>query len=111
MAYVYCMIFIETPVFTEDVLETLSDEEYGEFQKALSLDPELGDLIPGGGGLRKVRWSMPGKGKRGGIRVIYYWVVSKDLVYLLLLYKKARQENLTPDQLAVLKRLVKGELK
>ena len=111
MAYVYCMIFIETPVFTDDVLDALSDDEYSEFQKALSLDPELGDLIPGGGGLRKVRWSMPGKGKRGGVRVIYYWAVSKDLVYLLLLYKKARQENLTPDQLAVLKRLVKGELK
>lgn len=105
------MIFIETPIFTEDVLETLSDEEYGEFQKALSLDPELGDLIPGGGGLRKVRWSLPGKGKRGGIRGIYYWAVSSDIVYLLLLYKKARQENLTPDQVAILKRLVKGELK
>jgi len=105
------MIFIETPIFTEDVLETLSDEEYGEFQKALSLDPELGDLIPGGGGLRKVRWSLPGKGKRGGIRVIYYWAVSSDIVYLLLLYKKARQENLTPDQVSILKRLVKGELK
>lgn len=105
------MIFIETPIFTEDVLEALPDDEYREFQLALSLDPELGDLIPGGGGLRKVRWCLPGTGKRGGVRVIYYWAVAKDHIYLLLIYKKTRQENLTPDQLALLKRLVKGEFK
>lgn len=105
------MIFIETHIFTKDLLETISDDDYREFQKAVSLDPKLGPLIPGGGGLRKVRWSVPGRGKRGGMRVIYYWVVEKDIIYLLLCYKKNRQENLTPAQLAFLKRLVKGEFK
>lgn len=105
------MIFIETAIFTEDLLKALPDDEYREFQIALSLDPKLGDLIPGGGGLRKVRWGLPGTGKHGGVRVIYYWAVAKDHIYLLLIYKKARQENLAPDQLALLKRLVKGEFK
>lgn len=105
------MIFIETPFFTEDLLEAISDDEYREFQDAVSLNPELGNLIPGGGGLRKVRWNLPGRGKRGGMRIIYYWVIARDIIYLVMCYKKTRQENLTPDQLAFLKRLVKGEFK
>lgn len=105
------MIFIETPVFTEDLLEALSDDDYREFQVALSENPELGPTMSGGGGIRKVRWNLPHKGKSGGVRVIYYWAVAKEQIYLLLIYKKTRQENLTPDQLAFLKRLVKGEFK
>lgn len=105
------MIFVETPVFTEDIQQILPDDEYGELQKALRQDPDRGDLIPGSGGLRKLRWNLPNKGKRGGVRVIYYWVVARDLIYMLLIYKKTRQENLTPDELKVLKGLVKGEFK
>ena len=67
------MIFIETPVFTEDLLNLLSDNEYKEMQKALLLEPEIGDLIQGSGGFRKMRWKQGSKGKRGGVRVIYYW--------------------------------------
>ncbi len=105
------MIFIETHIFTEALLEAISDDEYRVFQEAVSINPKLGVLIPGGGGLRKVRWGLSGQGKRGGMRVIYYWVVVKDIIYLLLCYKKNRQENLTTDQLAFLKSLVKGEFK
>ena len=105
------MIFIETPIFTEDVITILPDEDLRQLQNALSLNPELGALITGSGGLRKVRWNTPGTGKRGGARIIYYWVVAKDIVYMLLIYKKSRRENLTDDQLAVLKALVKEEFK
>lgn len=111
LTYALGMIFVETPVFTEDVIEILSDDEYRELQDAMAENPDLGDIIPGGGGIRKLRWSRPGSGKRGGVRVIYFWAVAKDLIYLLLIYKKTRQENLTPPQLAFLKKLVKGEFK
>ncbi len=64
------MRFIETPVFTRAVVELLSDEEYSSFQLALLLRPRLGAVIPSSGGLRKLRWSLKGRGKRGGIRSI-----------------------------------------
>ena len=105
------MIFIETSFFTKRLVETLPDEEYRQFQTALALDPELGDLIPGSDGIRKVRWNLPDTGKKGGIRVIYYWAVSRDQIYLLLLYKKTVKENIDPDQLEILRQLVKGEFK
>jgi hypothetical protein len=105
------MIFIETGIFTEDLQEILPDDDFLELQKALGSDPELGKIIPGGGGIRKVRWKLSTSGKRGGVRVIYYWVVAKDIIYLLLIYKKTTQENLTQDQIRVLKRLVKEEFK
>jgi len=102
--------FIETPVFTKDVRDLLSDEEYRGLQLALLLRPEQGSVIPGSGGLRKIRWRVKGKGKRGGIRVIYYWITSEDTIYMLLLYEKSNQEDLTPVQTKVLTRLVREEL-
>lgn len=111
MAYAKSMIFIETSFFTKSILEILPDDEYQLFQNTLSQNPELGDLISGGGGIRKVRWNLPDTGKSGGIRVIYYWAMARDCIYLLIVYKKTRQENLDPDQIEILKRLVKGEFK
>ena len=66
------MQIIETPIFTKKITEILSDEKYSELQWALIINPEVGKIIPGATGLRKVRWGLPGKGKRGGLRVIYY---------------------------------------
>ena len=63
--------FIETKLFSRLVADVLTDEEYSGLQKALIKDPEVGDLIPGSGGIRKLRWGVAGRGKRGGIRVIY----------------------------------------
>ena len=63
--------FIETRLFTKLVLEYLSDEEYGSLQKALMRDPDAGSVVPGSGGVRKLRWAAPGRGKHGGYRVIY----------------------------------------
>jgi mRNA-degrading endonuclease RelE of RelBE toxin-antitoxin system len=71
--------------------------------------PDAGDLIPGSGGLRKIRWGIQGRGKRGGVRVIYYWAVNQDRILMLLMYAKNVQDDLTVDQLKVLQRIVKEE--
>ena len=102
------MVFIEIPIFTEDLLELLSDDEYKEMQKTLLLEPETGDLIQGSGGFRQKRWEKGGKERRGGVRVIYYWEKSTQKLYLIFIYKKSAQEDLTQDQIKLLKSLVKG---
>lgn len=73
--------------------------------------PEAGALIRGGGGLRKIRWRISGQGKRGGLRVIYYWDKLEDTFYMLTVYKKSKKEDLTRSQLQVLHQLVKEWLK
>lgn len=84
----------------------MSDDEYKELQESLVLRPDLGDLIQGSGGLRKIRWKREGTGKSGGVRVIYYWVVDDDHIRMLYVYPKGKQENLTKDQLKQLKAIV-----
>lgn len=101
------MLFIETPLFTKLIQELVPDENYRLLQQTLILRPETGDLIQGGGGLRKIRWKLPGRGKRGGLRVIYYWDVAADTIYMLLPYPKHQQEDLTPAQLKMLRNLIK----
>lgn len=101
------MEFIETPVFTKLITELLPDDSYRLLQDDLAKNPQAGDLIPGGGGIRKLRFALPGKGKRGGARLIYYWQASKDKTYMLLAYAKAKKENLEPAQITILKALVK----
>jgi len=103
------MRFIETPIFTRAIVKFLADEEYRPLQLALLLRPESGRLIPGGGGLRKMRWSVKGKGKRGGCRIIYYWDEPSETFYMLYSYRKSDQEDLTPAQLRILRRLVRDE--
>jgi len=104
------MKFVETAVFTRAVREHLSDEEYRSLQLALLLRPEQGSVIPGSGGLRKVRWKVRGRGKRGGLRVIYYWITAEDSIYMLFLYEKTAKSDLTPAQVKVLRGLVREEL-
>lgn len=105
--------FRETDLFTRDITTLLSDQEYAELQATLIVDPEAGDLIRGTGGLRKLRWSQArrGKGKRGGIRVIYYWYVKDALVYMLYAYSKDARDDLTAAQKKVLSQLVTEELR
>ena len=105
------MLFVETPIFTREVTEVLTDDEYRGLQLALLFRPEQGPLIPKSGGLRKIRWKRSGGGKRGGLRLIYYWDKDHDTVYMLFVYPKSDQEDLTPSQLRVLRKLVKEELK
>ena len=99
------MIFIESAVFTKQVRELLSDETYAEFQQYLAQCPEAGDVIQDTGGLRKVRWAMPGRGKSGGVRVIYYHVSAQRQVRLLLIYRKGLKDDLTPEEKKVLRKL------
>ena len=68
------IVFIETPIFTKLTRDLLSDDYYRNLQRMLLLRPDAGDIIQGSGGLRKIRWNIPGHGKRGGLRIIYYWM-------------------------------------
>ncbi len=101
-------VFLETSVFTRRVTELLSDDEYAELQQALAANPNAGDVILGSGGLRKMRWAIQGRGKRGGARVIYYYLISRDQFYMLLIYGKNEQDDLSPEQLRLLKKAVEA---
>jgi mRNA-degrading endonuclease RelE of RelBE toxin-antitoxin system len=103
------VVIIETSIFTRQVQALLSDEEYRQLQMTLVLHPEMGAVISGSGGLRKVRWTIGGRGKRGGVRVIYYWAVVHDKILMLFIYAKNEQDDLTPDQLKVLRRIIEEE--
>lgn len=105
------MRFIETPVFTASLRRHLNDDAYRALQLALVLRPEQGPVIPGSGGLRKLRWAAPGRGKRGGLRVIYYWDPADEAFYMLYTYAKNEQGDLTAAQVRVLARLVREEFK
>jgi hypothetical protein len=100
------MVFIETPIFSKQVIEVLTDEQYGLLQASLVAKPNAGDLIKGSGGLRKLRWALPGRGKSGGVRIVYFWRVSEYQIIMLTMYAKNVQANLTPAQLKQLAKLV-----
>ena len=88
------LTFVETPLFTKILKEYLSDEEFLELQMALIENPSAGAVIPGSGGVRKLRWSIAGRGKRGGLRVIYYLQTQKGQIWLLTLYSKNVADNI-----------------
>jgi len=100
------MIFIETSIFTKELVKLLSDDEYRMLQHNLVIRPTAGSLIKGTGGLRKIRWKSSGKGKSGGLRIIYYYN-PPDKIYMLFPYKKSDQEDLTSAQIKTLSKLVK----
>jgi hypothetical protein len=87
----------ETDTFVRQAAGVWSDEERAAFIDFIALNPETGDVIPDTGGVRKVRWRRQGSGKRGGVRVIYFYLHMDAPLYLLMVYAKARQENLSPD--------------
>ena len=103
-------VFLETPVFTRRIRELVDDEDYRRLQVRLLLDPEAGDLIAGSGGLRKLRMAVGGSGKRGGARVVYYWIGARSRIYMLLVYAKNERDDLGEEQLKSLRSLVKQEL-
>jgi len=100
------MVIIETSIFTKQVQKLLSEDEYRELQYALVERPAMGQLIVGSGGLRKIRWRSQGRGKRGGVRIIYYWAVSSHQLLMLLIYPKSRQADLTAEQIRILKSII-----
>jgi hypothetical protein len=103
------MRFTETPVFTRAIVELLDDDTYRSLQVALLLRPQLGKVIPHGGGLRKVRWGKDGGGKRGGLRVIYFWDEDTETYFMLYVFRKNEREDLTVQQLRTLSRLIHEE--
>jgi len=87
----------------------MDSESYRTFQNALIVTPDMGKIIQGSGGIRKVRWSGSGRGKRGGSRLIYYWAKNKDQIYMLYGYSKNECSDLTKEQLSIVKQVVKLE--
>jgi mRNA-degrading endonuclease RelE of RelBE toxin-antitoxin system len=102
------VIFVETSVFTRLLNGILSDDEYRELQFALIRQPEMGAVIQGSGGLRKIRWALPGRGKSGGVRVIYY-LVRREKILMVYIYQKGKQDDLTSEQIRRLSRIVEEE--
>ena len=101
------MEFIETPTFTRLLAALLTDDEYAGLQNVLVDNPERGDIIKGGGGIRKLRHALPGRGKSGGVRVIYYWLRDDGQIYMLLIYPKSKKDDLTDRETALLREFVK----
>jgi len=105
-------VFIELPPFERHRASYLDDDDFRSLQNLLLLQPEVGDLIPGTGGLRKLRFgdARRGKGKRGGLRVIYYWWDTGSQIWLFTVYNKDEMADLTPLQRKALKEMIKQEL-
>lgn len=89
---------VETTLFMRQAADLWSDDDRSDFVDFIAANPEAGDVIPETGGIRKVRWRRQGSGKRGGLRVIYFYHDTGNPLYLLMVYAKARQEDLSPDE-------------
>jgi hypothetical protein len=105
------VVIVETPIFTKRVLQALNDDEYRALQAALIASPSTGPVIPGGAGLRKLRWVGSGRGKRGGTRVIYRWFPEREKFLRLFVFLKQERDNLSTLQLKQLRFVAKSELK
>jgi len=106
------IVVAETPAFVRQAKEVWTEAEREEFVLYIAGNPEAGDVIPDTGGVRKVRWSRAGSGKRGGVRVIYFYHDRDRPLYLLMVYAKGRQEDLDPDEkraVRALAALIKGK--
>lgn len=101
--------FIETRLFTKLVNEYLTDDEYSRLQRTIAVAPDSGDVIPGSGGVRKIRWGLDGRGKRGGVRVIYYVRLQQGQVWMLTLYAKNETANIPGPVLKRIKEELLGE--
>ncbi len=100
---------IETHAFTRRVTDAMSDDEYRILQQALLRRPGQGDVIAATGGVRKLRWREEGRGKRGALRVIYYWHAGREIFLMLFLYRKNEQNDLTSEQRRMLGAVVRQE--
>tara|TARA_B100000745_G_C20075159_1_gene367176 strand:- start:563 stop:874 length:312 start_codon:yes stop_codon:yes gene_type:complete len=103
------MIFIETSHFTKLLPSYLNDDEYRGLQSLLLIRPDAGAVVRGSGGVRKIRWAPEGKGKSGGVRVIYYWRVSDDEVWMLTIYSKSERDSIPSHVLKQIAEAIENE--
>ena len=103
------MLILETAVFSKRIEALLDKESYRLLQLRLAADPVAGSLIPGTGGLRKIRWRAADRGKRGGVRVIYYWAGAHETILMLMVFAKNERSDLSPAQRSILRRIVEEE--
>ncbi len=109
LAYAVFVVILETRVFTRRVDRLLSTEEFREFQLELVANPRAGSVVPGTGGLRKVRWSAGGRGKRGSLRILYYFHAESQRILLLFVFAKNERADLTKSQRDQLRKIVERE--
>lgn len=102
------MVFVEASLFTRHLSSYLDDEDYRLFQNALVERPDAGKVVKESGGIRKVRWASGSQGKSGGVRIIYYWMRSKDQIYLLAIYSKSDKDELSKKDLQRVKELLEA---
>ena len=100
---------VETPTFVSDARELWSEEERGAFCAWIASNPDAGDVIPGSGGCRKVRWSRTGSGKRGGVRVIYFTRLASGEIWLLVIYAKNVQGNIPAHVLKAIREALEND--
>jgi hypothetical protein len=107
------MGFVEAPAFSRHVADYLEDDAYRAFQVSLAENPLVGDVMPGTGGFRKVRWADPrrGKGRRGGLRIIYFYFETERQIWLMTLYDKSEASDLSAREKKILKTAIDAELK
>ena len=105
------MTFVELPSFSKARQNNLSDDELAELQAYLLGTPDAGDVVPGSGGCRKMRWATEGSGKRGGYRVIYFLRLNNGEVVLVTLYAKSVQDNIAPELLKKIKATYEAQSK
>jgi hypothetical protein len=107
--YSEMLTFVETQLFTQLVSDYLSDDEYAALQYAIVANPEAGDVIRGSGGVRKLRWGVSGRGKRGGVRVIYYLRLRQEQVWMLTMYAKNEADSISGPVLKRIKEALDGQ--
>jgi mRNA-degrading endonuclease RelE of RelBE toxin-antitoxin system len=109
LAYSANVVIVETRIFSARIRGLLSDEAYRQLQLALAARPTAGDVIPGAGGLRKLRWSGSGRGRRGGVRIVYFWHPPSEQLLMLFAFAKNERSDLTAGQKRLLRKIVETE--
>ena len=101
--------FVESKIFERELPNYLEGDEYNELQLFMMRQPEAGDIIPGSGGVRKLRWSERGRGKRGGVRVLYYLKYNPNMFWMLIIYAKSKHDNLPAHIIKAAKEMFENE--
>lgn len=108
MSHMEYLEFIETPTFSRQCKELLTEDEYRQFQEYLSHYPDAGALIVGTGGCRKIRWGYQKRGESAGVRAIYYYLCADGQIFMLLVYPKSEKDSLTGNEKSILKNIVQS---